>query len=198
MEVVNSTTTATGGLQLAVLSVKENRELQKALKIEYARLDYVCFVNELLFRMGNSDASISVTMCNDLLFILNKILLDNVFRHVVNKDPHSFMFLLAHRTFSKDIYINPFYLNQIIESTGIYLEDKTELENELTRRLQSYIDEMYCNHAEAMNVPLLSVFEMLYLNLQHINFGYYKFELMNYVQPMILYTERPSENYLYA
>lgn len=198
MQDTHSSLTANGALQLAVLSAKENRELQKALKIEYARLDYVCFVNELLFRMGNSNSTVALTMCDDLLFILNKILLDNVFRHVVSKDSHTFMFQLAHRTFSKDIYINPFYINQIIESSGIYLEDKTELENELVRRLQTYLDDIYCNHAEALNIPLLAVFEMMFLNLQHINIGYYKFELMHFVQPMLLYTERQIENYLYA
>lgn len=185
-------------MQAAFLSVKENRELQKELKLEYARLDYVCFVNELLFRMNNSNATIAVGMCDDLLFILNKVLLDNIFRYVAEKKTHEFMTLLAHRTFSKDIYINPFYVNQIIESTGILIEDKTELENHITYKLQTYIDQIYTTHAESLNVPLLGVFETMYLNLQHINIGYYKFELMNYVQPILLYTERQYENHLYS
>lgn len=185
-------------MQAAFLSHKENRELQKALKLEYARLDYVCFVNELLFRMNNSDASVAVSMCDDLLFILNKVLLDNIFRYVAEKRTHDFMALLAHRTFSKDIYINPFYVSQIIESTGLYIEDKTELENHITRRLQLYIDQIYTTNAETMNVPLMGVFEAMFLNLQHLNIGYYKFELMNWVQPILLYTERQYENYLYS
>lgn len=185
-------------MQAAFLSAQENRELQQALKLEYARLDYVCFVNELLFSMNKSDASIAVSMCDELLFILNKILLDNIFRYIANKAAHDFMVLLAHRTFSKDIYINPFYVNQIIDSTGLYIEDKTELENILTYKLQVYIDEMYCKNAESLNIPLMGVFDVMYRNLQHINIAYYKFELMNYVQPILLYTERQYENYLYS
>lgn len=193
-----TTLTPVKELQMAFLSQKENRELQKSLKLEYARLDYVCFVNELLWSMNNSDSSRAVMMCDELLFVLNKILLDNIFRYVADKRMHDYMYLLAHRTFSKDIYINPFYVNQIIESTGIVLEDKTELENTITRKLQVYIDQIYTTNAESMNIPLLAVFETMYLNLQHINIGYYKFELMNYVQPILLYAERQYENYLYS
>lgn len=186
-------------MNLAFLSDKENRALQKALKLEYARLDYVCFVNELLFRMNNSNASIAVSMCDDFLFILNKILLDNIFRYVANRNMHGFMILLANGTFSKDIHINPFYVAQIIESTGIYIEDKTELENELTRRLQIYIDQIYMSNREGMNPPLMEVFESMTRNLYHLNIQYYKFELMNYVQPILMYTEvQQHENYLYS
>lgn len=185
-------------MQAAFLSPKENIELQKALKIQYARLDYVCFVNELLFRMGNSNSNVALSMCDDFLFILNKILLDNIFRYVAEKNAHGFMMLLARGMFSKDIHINPFYVNQIIESTGLQIEDKTELENVLTHRLQVYIDDIYIANTEAMNIPLLGVFDAMFRNLQHIDFGYYKFELMNYVQPILLYTEQqPNENYLY-
>ena len=198
MQPVTTTLTPNGNLQAAFLTVKENRELQQTLKLEYARLDYVCFVNELLFSMNTSDASIAVWICDDLLFMLNKILLDNIFRFIAMKIPHNFMVLLAHRTFSKDIYINPFYVNQIIEATGLYIEDKTEIENMIIRRLQLYIDEMYTKNAESMNVSLLASFDVMYRNLQHLNIGYYKFELMNYVQPILLYTERQHENYLYS
>lgn len=198
MHVVIPTITPVKELQMAFLSQKENRELQKSLKLEYARLDYVCFVNELLFSMNNSDSSRAIMMCDELLFVLNKILLDNIFRYVADKRAHDFMVLLAHRTFSKDIYVNPFYVNQIIECTGIQLEDKTELENTITRKLQVYIDQIYTTNAESMNIPLLAVFETMFLNLQHINIGYYKFELMNYVQPILLYAERQYENYLYS
>jgi hypothetical protein len=188
-------------VQAAFLTAKENRELQQALKLQYARLDYVCFVNELLFSVNNSNSSVAITMCDDLLFVLNKILLDNIFRYVVAKNTHGFMFLLAHGTFGKDIYINPFYVAQVLESTGVYIsdEDKTEIENKIIQKLQLYIDDMYSTNTDSLNVPLLGMFEVMFNNLQHINIGYYKFELMNYVQPILLYTERHQyENYLYS
>lgn len=193
-----TTLTPSKELQAAFMTPQENRELQKALKIEYAKLDYVCFVNELLFRMNNSNASIAMTMCNDFLFILNKVLLDNIFRYVATKDTHKFMTLLAHGTFSKDMYVSPFYVNQIIEASGIYLEDKTELENEIVRRLQVYIDDIYTKHVETLNIQLLAMFESMWRNFQHLNIAYFKFELMNYVQPILLYTEYENENYLYS
>ena len=198
MQPVISTLTPNGGLQAAFLTVKENVELQKALKLEYAKIDYACFVNEILFKMNNSNAAIALTMCDDLLFMLNKVLLDNIFRHVANRTPHLLLGLLANKMFGKDIYINPFYVSQIIEDTGIQIEDKTELENLITYRLQIYIDNIYVHNADVMNAAITAMFEVMYNNLQHINFGFYKFELMNYVQPILLYTERLHENYLYS
>ena len=177
-------------MKVAFLSTKENVELQKALKMEYVRLDYVCFVNDILFRMNNHDATTTIKLCDELLFILNKILLDNIFRYIANRIPNNFLFLLSNNTFSKDIYVNPFYVSQIIDSTGLYIEDKTELENIITSKLQVYIDRIYMTNTDCLNILIMNVFDVMYRNLQHINISYYKFELMNYQQPILLYSEQ--------
>jgi hypothetical protein len=186
-------------VNLIFLPENQNNQLMQFLKTERAKLDYVCFVNELLFTMNNPDSTVALTMVNDLSFILNKVILDNVFRYVLSKNTHHFLALLAHRTFSKDIYINPFYISQVIECSKVQLpeEDKTEIENLIRYRLQHYIDDIYTTNSESINVCLLDIFEMLTCNLGHLNVSYYKFELMDYRKPIILYTLRQNENYLY-
>jgi len=183
---------------MAFLPAKENRELQAELKLEYVKLDYVCFVNELLFYLNNRDPQLTVQICNNLLFVLNKILLDNLFRHIAYKTPERLMVLLANRTFSKDIYINPFYTSQIIEATGLYIEDKMEVENHINKKLQQYIDSIYMSNSDALNVCLMNMFNVMYQNFHHIDFSHFKFELLDYRQPMLLYTERQHEVHLHT
>ena len=175
------------------LSERENTVLQKQLKTEYVQMDYLVFVNNLMFMM-QSNYTQTPYVRDSLLFVLNKIFLDNLFLHVIQKSADRFCTLIRNKTFGHDIHIRPFYTAQIFEAANIPpLEDTTEIENAVNKRLYQYVRTLYANNTDALNVSLMEMFEYLYTHFHYLDVSHYKFELMNFRQPILLLSEKCND-----
>lgn len=183
-------------MKVAFLPIEENKKLLQELKTEYVKIDYACFVNDLLFKLNNRDPNLTMVLCNELVFIINKIFLDNIFRHVANKTYYDLIRLVNNNFFSKDIYINPFYLSQITEHLNINPLDIDEVSNMIKDELMRYIDRIYFNNLNNLNMNIICTFELMHNSFGHLNFSIFKFELMNYCQPMLIYEEATYETSL--
>jgi hypothetical protein len=186
-------------LKCAYLPDTENLQLQEIMKREYLKIDYLCFVNEIMFYL-KAPYENTMLAANSLFFIINKILLDNVFKYTHTKNTTQLYELLQTKNFALDVYINPFYTTQFLEDTGIQvsLEDKCEVENVLTKRVYKYITDMYRNDPDNFNNIIIQLHEHMYNNFNFVNISYYKFELMNYRNPMLLYTEKNNAEHAYC
>ena len=180
-------------LKMAFLCAKENLAVQREIKLEREKLDYVCFVNDLLFKLKAQNYQIVAGLCDDLLFVLNKIIIDNVFRYVHNKDGLSFINIISSRQFANYIFINPFYIDQVFDLISVHPDDKVEVENYFHAKLLSYIQSIYFNNSDTMNMALMDLYDSMLHSAGYLNIKYYKFELHNYYQPILMYAEATLE-----
>lgn len=182
-------------LKAAFLPEDENALLQKELRVESIKMDYLCFINELMFFM-RIHPNFTQKVSYHMFLVLNKILLDNIFKHVTQKSSNIILHQLSHKTFSKDIFINNFYTNQLLEagnvvfSTEESLNDKYEIENGLSKMIYNYLDHIYTSNRDNLDTSILRMFEYMNNHLYFLNISYYKFELMDTRKPILLYTER--------
>lgn len=166
----------------------DNIELQRRLACEQTHNEHLAFINEIMFYLNGNPMDIG-KLSRAFLLVLNKVVLDNMFRHVLARNASMFMHLVSNRTFSHDLFVNPFYTAQILEELGLEYEDKTEVENFLSKRIQWYLANLYAKHHDEINQVMLRMFEWMYHSLGYLNIRYYKFELLNWSRPMLIYME---------
>lgn len=178
-------------MQVFLLPKEEFDSIQYILVKEYIKLDFICFVNELLFHAANkSDRDIEL-IAKNIVYVINKVLLDNVFKYITYKTPDKFIQLINNKNFSKDIDISIFYIKQVFEKTNIDLDYETE--HIINKKLIQYIDRLYTNNTEFFNEKLIGIFDYMYRHFGYLDVSYYKFELYELRQPMLLLHEKPNE-----
>ena len=182
-------------LKAVFLPTTENLELQQVLKAEYLKPSYSVFTHEVLTILNIHPViqrPIANAVIDTILFVINKIILDNVYRHVNGNSGNVLIQQLSNGNFSKDLYIHPFYLSQILEEAHINVEDKTELENLLSKGIFRYLDYIYTSNLEAFNIAILKVYEMLSIRASSLRVFSYRFELVDYKQPILIFTQRSA------
>ena len=175
-------------LNMALLPAKENKKLQMELRREYITESYSFFINDILSFLNNIDKSVVDITSHEVFLVLNKILLDNTFKYIVDKTPELFIKHIVNNTFSKDIYIRPYYVLDVLEKFNLCFEDRVDLEFIVNRKIQQYINYIYTSNASSYNICLTNLFEIMYQNFHYIDIIKYKFELYNDIQPILLYT----------
>jgi hypothetical protein len=177
-------------VKLFYLSREENTSLQKQLRVEQLELEYLCFVNELMFSMNTSYQHTNY-LKHSLLTITNKVFLDALFHHVTSKTTEHLCALLANQTFAQNVQIRPGYTSLILEAAEVSApEDTTELDAFVSKRLYYFINRLYKINPDEINAALLKLFEYMYQHFYNLDVMYYKFELMDFQQPMLFVSEK--------
>ncbi len=190
-------------MKLLVLNVNENSELLQELRREYVKDTFAGYVENMLSRLICEfdlddnlvfTSGLSGDLYKNILFVVDKILLDNIFKYIVCKNVNNFINLVNNNIFHMDVYINHFYTRQLIEVIEKHLnfndEEKDSVEAIIRYKLQEIIHNFYTYNTRFVNPVLMRLFDSLYDSVGHINFNYYKFELDQYNRPMIFYTEK--------
>lgn len=207
---------------ICFLPTQENVELQRLLKQEYIKTSYLVFINELLFTISSvaarpetqSDQQWAVTptpvnpllggtvpgeqikaLMDTVLFVANKILLDNVYRYVKEQTGHALLSQLSDRTFVYHIHVSPFYISQVLEDARIQVNeiDRPAVENFFARKICDFIDTSYAANPNEYNTALVSLYEMMSQKVYHLQPTMYKFELIDFKQPMLIYSQRSQD-----
>lgn len=177
-------------LKAAFLPEQENLALQQELFKHYDSYEYLTTINNLCFTLKINYEK-TMHLAETVMLVVNKVLLDNVFRHVATKNADTLVHQLQCRTFIHDVYVNPFYVSQILEYAYIQDEDsRFEYENEVKRYLLNIVSWIYSNPTSRLGEVLLRVFECLNNHLNYLNISFYKFELAERRKPILLYTEK--------
>lgn len=177
---------------------KENIDILKELRHEYITTDFLCFVNEVNFFISG-DANNIERLSSQIFYVMDKVILDNIFKYVANKQPEIFLHHVSNNLFSKDIYISNFYISQILQLSNIHPDHWFEFENGVRLMLFNYIDGFMTVNFHRYQVPIMQMFEVMLNNFLHMSLLHYKFELVNNIKPMLLFTEKETlkEMYLY-
>lgn len=183
-------------LKAVFLSEKPNVNIQKELRVEFIKTEYMSFMNNLLVNL-NGAFNKGEELAYTVFLVLNKVLLDNLYKHIVQNSKSTLIHQIHSNTFTKDLYINSFYLNQIFETAELFLEDRQEIENNINKIISRYLDYVYQNNSDNLNRALFGMFEYMNNHLEYLNVSYYKFELMDFRKPILLYTEREEHVFTY-
>lgn len=177
-------------MKLFYLSREENIELQKQLRVDQLELEYLCFINELMFSL-NTRCQHTNYLRHTLLMIANKVFLDSLFSYVSTGTTEHLFALLANKTFTHNIQIRPGTAALILEAVDVPTpEDITELDNLVTKRLHYFINRLYQINPDEINAALIKLFEYMYQHFHKLDVLYYKFELMDLQQPMLFVSEK--------
>ena len=192
-------------MKLLVLNIKENSELLQELNrhcitdsfsgsIENLLSSMICefdLDDNVIFTSG-----LSGELYRPFLLVMDKIILDNLFKYMVYNKVDNFINLINNNTLHMDLYINHFYTNQLIEVIEKHLnftdEEKFSVEFIVKSKLQEILTNIYVYNTGLLNPVLMKLFDSLYDSVGHINFNYYKFELDQYHRPMIFYNEKET------
>lgn len=178
-------------LKACFLPPAANRLLQTEMKA-YPTMSYICMVNDMMFHL-QVDPNLCKAVLDATFNVMNKVILDNIYKYVNHNRADWLLHHVNHKTFMMDAHINVFYINQILEEAHIFIEDKTEVENYLARHLSRYLQEIYLANADRLNICILGLYEALTEKVGHLDCSYYKFELVNHHQPVLLYSERSTD-----
>lgn len=163
------------------------------LKREYIKLDYACTVNEIVFLLQIQDSSRVSPLLVGILEIMRRIILDNIFKYVVNKDANRFSMDIRTSLFPMDISISIHYIREVFEicdRTDIPVEDSQYFENRVHGILVKLITNFYYNELPYFNEAAVTIFDYLNTHFSKVNIGYYKFEVYRYVKPILMFSER--------
>lgn len=177
-------------LRAFYLPSKENIDIQNELKFEYIKLEYLCFINEMLFQLNNKEQANIQQLATNVYYVVNKILLDNLFKYIATRTPDKFIWLINNGTFCEDIYINSFYTKQVLERLDIEIADEGGAESIIRRMIEGYIRRIYAANTKRINAALLTMFDSMHAYFYYLNISYYKFEIVNNNQPVLFYAER--------
>jgi len=168
-----------------ILPYEENVELQKILVEEYDSYNFAISICELL-QVAKCDYTKQAEITRVFLYTINKIILDNLVRYVVNKDTNRFITLLNNNTFQHDLYVNPIYLDHI---NSIMIQDnmyQPEIERCTIKAIINNIINMIHRTTDRIKQVLFNLFNCIEKFLGNIYIKYYRVEVVNSYAPAII------------
>lgn len=196
-------------MNLLVLNTNENSNLLNILYREYITDRFSEQVHNTIVTIQeelNADKEIisllidTIDFYKTYVYVIDKIFLDNVFKYAVFRDTDTFIRLINNNTFSMDININPFYINQLVDvilkHINLTEEEVITVTYIITSSVMNIISQVYQNNAKFINYTLLNIFNYFFEFLGHINPKYYKFELDKFYRPILIYLERDKDEFV--
>lgn len=192
-------------MKLALLSNNENYELYEELKREFISESYYQHVEMILFDICQElqtdmstikDSDFHREATQTVILIINKVILDNVFKYITQSSISTFISLAERGMLGQDIFVNLFYARQISDILKKYFnvneEELDSITSVLTDRLRYIINTMYCNNVSRYNEVIFRLLTNIHDIIRNIRFKYYKIELDQYYRPLIFYTEKDN------
>lgn len=185
-------------LSVLYLPKEENNLLMRELSREYINDNYLTFMQLLVSDL--IEEKYINCVCTDelysklgtkLMYSLDKIILSDVYRYINQGDLNSILSMLENGQYSKNVYIFPHYINEVIREIFNIDEmnvDYMSIEHILIRKLSYYIDKIYCSNTDKFNRILLSLVEMFYTHCMSFNIKTCRFELAPGNRPIMLFT----------
>lgn len=174
-----------------VLPRESNKELIRALHRVYIREEFPRFTQRLSVIL-RSPKILNVTFSRDLLLLINKIYLNNIYKYT---DPNSiswFLQSLKNRQFGWELNIESYYIYDFFRplmGMGVNDIDSLEIENTLAMELNSFLTEIYNSDSDSFNEIFIEVFETFQRYIPTKFIRVCKFDLTPNLAPLVFYTE---------
>lgn len=185
-------------LNVLYLPREENNLLMSELRYEYIQDNYLSFLKLLVSDL--IDERYITQICTDelysklgvnMMYTLDKIILNDVYRYVSEGQLNNILCLIQNKQYSKNLYIFPRYIGEIIREVFNIDEmsvDYISIENIFIKKINYYIDRIYCSNNDKFNDIILKLVEMFYTHCSSMNVRSCRFELAPGNRPVMLFS----------
>lgn len=175
-----------------LLNRQNNLALQKELSLDYAKVDYVATVTELMYTY-NAPPAIQIELGQRLFRLINLVVIHNLFIYIAENRIREYVTHLERGTLAADLYVSYYYLNPIAEllfgNHSEYQEDNLDY---LVQVITSYLNRTISKDHERYAIALHRIFEELLETFQGYPLGSFKLEIMGDSSPVIFLVD-PTE-----
>lgn len=128
--------------------------------------------------------TLAENVSGNLINTVNSVYLDNLMRFVTSKDPMSFVTGMQNGTLGMMMEVGHRHYSELLNE----ISSEYENEQEVKFLLGNYINYIYCNNKEQIDVELLKIFEILYTNFSHMQVNTSRFVFSDNGRPTALIT----------
>lgn len=163
------------------------------LKKVYSSADYYDYVNRLYKCFDYRPANLTNDISNRLIGLLNIILIDNVTKIIVNKDPISLVAAIGNKTLPLTLDIGYRHYKQLIGDDTIENEDALLNQTLVINSLLEIMIDIYTKNTDEFNQAVMQMFDVLYLSLGLLDIKWYSGTLIGNGNPGLLISENIDE-----
>lgn len=175
-----------------ILNRQNNLALQKELSLDYARIDYVATVSELMYTY-NAPQQIQIELGQRLFKLINLVMVHNLFIYIAEDRIREYVVHLEKGTIASELYVSYYYLNPIAELLfGNHSEHQDDNLDYLVQVITSYLNRTISKDYERYSSALHRIFEELLETFHGYPLGSFKLEILGDSSPVIFLVD-PSE-----
>lgn len=176
-----------------ILSKINNLNLQKELSLDYARLDYIATVSELMMAY-NAPPHVQVELGQRIFKLINLVMLHNLFIYIAEDRIRDYVVNLERGTMGKELYVSYYYLSPIAELLfGNHSEYQDDNLDYLVQVITSYLDRVISSNSERYANVLHVIFEELLETFHGYPLGSFKLEILGDSSPVIFLSNLTGE-----
>ncbi|QXN70610.1 hypothetical protein AGENTSMITH_206 [Bacillus phage vB_BspM_AgentSmith] len=175
-----------------LLNRQNNLALQKELSLDYAKIDYMATVSELMYTY-NAPVEIQIELGQRLFRLINLVMIHNLFIYIAENRIQDYVVHLEKGTLGSELYVSYYYLNPIAELLfGNHSEHQDDNLDYLVQVITNYLNRTISKDHERYSLVLHQVFEELLETFQGYPLGSFKLEMMGDSSPVIFLVD-PTE-----
>lgn len=175
-----------------LLNRQNNLALQKELSLDYARVDYVATVTELMYTY-NAPVEIQIELGQRLFKLINLVMVHNLFIYIAEDRIRDYVVHLEKGTIAADLYVSYYYLNPIAELLfGNHSQHQEDNLDYLVQVITSYLHRTISRDHERYSLAFHPIFEELLETFQGYPLGSFKLEILGDSSPVIFLVD-PTE-----
>lgn len=173
-----------------LLRKDENIELFKLLKYEYIKESFLYLINSMveLLSLNNKLNIDKQKFGYNILFTIDKILLDNLCTMVINNN-FDLLYLINNKLLCSNLIIKTCYLHDLYTdlTPNNYTDyDYFEIEYKIKKLLEKYINYIYINNSDKYNEVFIKIINMLYEELSWFSSTNFRIEILYETIPTII------------
>lgn len=185
-------------MKVLYLPKEENTELIKELSYEYIKETYLSFIHSLVDVLvennyvTNEDKDQYTKLGIGLMYGINKIILNDIYRYIATNNLSVLLTMVSSNLYGSNVYINRVYVIDIMRDI-LKIDELNDnylaIENILTKKISYYINKVYCNNSDNLNVIFIKLIDMFMTNCVVGDNKGVRFELFEGNRPVLFIQE---------
>lgn len=167
-----------------------NHKLAQVLQKGYIREEFRDLTVEFAQVFQNHLVAGNEVFSADLIRLINNVLLDNVLRFLIEKDPYHFATTVANTTLTASMTVRIKYLSDLLVKWMIAPpEDQDEREMNSSDMILNWLIQQHFKYKAEMDEALVEAYTIMRRSLPYRYMRTYRFELTGELAPVVLYTD---------
>lgn len=181
-------------MQVLVLPKKANNQLLRELSKCQNSRDFQTFSHRLGLSLRSTKLQSPVNS-RALLFLLNRVILTNIYKYVEEGANSHFLYCVSNKLIVHDFYVNNYYICDFVKEmmgSGVQDYEHAAIENSVCKEIMCFITYIYTQASETFNEAFLALYEMLYTYIPSSAVNVKRFELSPELDPIVFCTAKPK------